>query len=233
MWDELKSALEDRFHVLAVDLPGFGENSTPVESISDMARYVFGEMDKTNMPSATVFGHSMGGYIALEMLSLNAERIDGLGLIHSHAAPDTLEIAENRRKQMDFLTSNDVRHFLKPFSKRLIAPSRREDPEILSRTWQLVGNTQTPGITGALTAMIGRKDHRALLSQVNTPVLWLVGLEDEFMPRDEVLEQAGQTRIAMLECVEGVGHMIPFEKPLDMLRIINRFLSWVYDQDNS
>src|SRR5687768_16163229 len=43
-------------------------------------------------------GHSMGGYVALEVMRQAPERVERLALLHSHARPDSPEATENRRR---------------------------------------------------------------------------------------------------------------------------------------
>src|SRR5512147_862041 len=45
-------------------------------------------------------GHSMGGYVALEILRRAPQRVDRLALLNTHARPDSPESAENRRRLM-------------------------------------------------------------------------------------------------------------------------------------
>jgi pimeloyl-ACP methyl ester carboxylesterase len=45
-------------------------------------------------------GHSMGGYVALEILRQAPRRVERLALLNTHARPDTAESTENRRRLM-------------------------------------------------------------------------------------------------------------------------------------
>jgi len=47
-----------------------------------------------------VAAHSMGGYVALEMLRRAPERIDRVAFLNTHARPDSPESAGNRQRLM-------------------------------------------------------------------------------------------------------------------------------------
>jgi pimeloyl-ACP methyl ester carboxylesterase len=70
-WDPVVPALAERFEVLAVDLPGFGE-SAPLPageepSPARLARSVAGLLDELRIDRPHVVGNSLGGWIALEL----------------------------------------------------------------------------------------------------------------------------------------------------------------------
>ena len=51
-------------------------------------------------PRFALAGHSMGGYIAFEIMRQAPERVAKLALINTQARPDTPETSERRRGQM-------------------------------------------------------------------------------------------------------------------------------------
>ncbi len=228
MWKLLENDLKSVCSVHSIDLPGFGNNNAVVETIEAIAHFVFNEMDNLGINKATILGHSMGGYVGLEMLNQYPARIEGLGLIHSHAMADDEETINKRRKQIKFLERNDAIHFLKPFSQQLLGESNRSNEDLLNQTLNLVKETNTKGIVSALKAMINRTDKTNLLGQTAVPILWLVGEEDSFIDHDAVLKQAASTNKAMLEIVKGAGHVSIFERPKESANIIKDFLKWVY-----
>jgi pimeloyl-ACP methyl ester carboxylesterase len=77
-------ALADRFRVIAVDLPGFGDSVKPLRAPFD-APYFAGVMvdvlDAAGVARAHVVGNSMGGRIGIEMALTAPERVDRLVLL--------------------------------------------------------------------------------------------------------------------------------------------------------
>lgn len=227
MWSDLEESLSNTYKVLSIDLPGFGDNHEPVDSIEAMAEYVIRIMNQNGMGEATVIGHSMGGYVALEMLHKHPNRISALGLFHSNAAADSDEKKVNRRRAIDFLETNSAFAFLKPFSKQLVSERNRGNTALANKCLRLVENTRKDTIVMALKAMMNRADHRSLLPATDTPVLWFIGEEDEFINMADILDQAASTNLAQVEIIPEVGHLAVYEAPEKTLTVIRSFLDWV------
>ncbi|MEM7625184.1 MAG: alpha/beta fold hydrolase [Planctomycetota bacterium] len=79
-FDLLGPMLAERFRVVAIDLPGFGESSKWVPSYSTRAhaRYVLEFMDRSEIDSAHVLGFSMGSGVALNMHDLAPGCLDSI-----------------------------------------------------------------------------------------------------------------------------------------------------------
>jgi pimeloyl-ACP methyl ester carboxylesterase len=78
------AALADRYRVIALDLPGFGESDKPIGAPYDaswFARSVFALMDELDVERAHLIGNSMGGRVAIEAGLTDPERVDGLVLL--------------------------------------------------------------------------------------------------------------------------------------------------------
>jgi pimeloyl-ACP methyl ester carboxylesterase len=78
------AALADRFRVIAVDLPGFGDSDKPLGAPYDarfFARAVIALLDALEIERAHVVGNSLGGRVALEVALHAPERVDRLGLL--------------------------------------------------------------------------------------------------------------------------------------------------------
>ena len=78
------AALEPRFRVIAVDLPGFGDSDKPIGAAYDprfFARAVIDLLDALSLRRAHLIGNSLGGRIALEVGLRNPGRVGRLGLL--------------------------------------------------------------------------------------------------------------------------------------------------------
>ncbi len=226
MWTDTMHALGDNWKLHAFDMCGFGTNGNTAETMRDYASDVFAQMDEAHIEKAIVLGHSMGGYVALEMLSTNPDRILGLGLIHSNAAADDDARKQARQKQIEFLQKHPTRPFLKPFSEQLLGRSNRNSL-LTDRTWELVKDAQAPAIINALKAMMVRNDHRDLIRHTNKPILWLLGVEDEFISLDMVLHQVSNTNAAKLRILDDAGHLGTWESPEQTVDTIASYIRWV------
>ena len=78
------NALADDYHVVAIDLPGFGESDKPIGAPYDarwFARSLFAAMDALGIERAHVAGNSMGGRVAIEAALTDRDRLGALLLL--------------------------------------------------------------------------------------------------------------------------------------------------------
>ena len=78
------AALSDRFRVIAVDLPGFGDSDKPIGASYD-PRFFAGAMvdllDALELDRVDVIGNSLGGRVALELALQAPERVRRMALL--------------------------------------------------------------------------------------------------------------------------------------------------------
>src|SRR6202008_442392 len=81
MWAEhLQPLARSGVHVVAVDLPGFGE--APVAPGEDAPwNDVLGTLDALEIERATLVGNSFGGAVALRVAAVAPERVTGIVLV--------------------------------------------------------------------------------------------------------------------------------------------------------
>jgi pimeloyl-ACP methyl ester carboxylesterase len=228
LWsDVIEGFNEPNLHLIPFDLPGFGSNNNRSESIPDIAQCVFAHMDDNQIETATIIGHSMGGYVALEMAHKHPERIDAIGLVHSHGSSDSEDKKINRIKLIDFVNKKGARPFLKEFAKNLLS-NKEVDKELMQQAYDLVKDTKLQGIVDAAHAMIGRQDHQSTIKNFDRPMLWIIGKQDTFMPYDVVIKQAETSQFGHLTVLENVGHLCMLEAPRKTSEVLRDFLNTVY-----
>jgi pimeloyl-ACP methyl ester carboxylesterase len=106
---------------------------TRSNTIAGMARDVLAEAPEGTVALA---GHSMGGYVALEVMRQAPGKVERLALLNTNGRPDSPESTENRR--------------------RAIALSQRDFPAVVEALLakQLTpGHLQNTDITGTITSM--------------------------------------------------------------------------------
>lgn len=78
------AALAERFRVIAVDLPGFGDSDKPIGAAYDapfFAAAMIDLLDALELERADLIGNSLGGRVALEVALLDPERVGRLVLL--------------------------------------------------------------------------------------------------------------------------------------------------------
>jgi pimeloyl-ACP methyl ester carboxylesterase len=83
-WNRLIEALDEEYHVIVVDLPGHGESiseKTLGYTMSEQAERVYSFVEAKDLKGFYLFGHSMGGAIALRYTGSHEETLKALILI--------------------------------------------------------------------------------------------------------------------------------------------------------
>ncbi len=227
IWYPLVPALSQKWHVLAPDLPGFGENR-PLHaqvSIESMAMQVATWMQQHAVDECHLVGHSMGGYIALALAEKHPEMVKGLCLLHSTARADSDEKKENRNKTVEFLEKNGVGTFVKNFIPTLFAQSRKDKLSTsIQEVIQLASNTANASAIAATLAMRDRREMLDLLRKANYPINFIGGKEDAIVPYHDLQEQAKLSDSGKLIGLEDCGHMGMYEKTEECARALLGFL---------
>jgi 2-hydroxy-6-oxonona-2,4-dienedioate hydrolase len=87
-WRDIPDALSEQFHTIAVDLIGFGGSDKPQEvdyTVKGLSKFIINFLDAINLKNEriSIVGHSLGGYIALQVAIENKNLIEKLVLIDS------------------------------------------------------------------------------------------------------------------------------------------------------
>ena len=77
--------LKDNYHIVVLDLPGFGKSDRPATkySISQYAKWVNVFLEKLSITDAYFSGNSMGGAILMEIVTRHPERVKAQALLSS------------------------------------------------------------------------------------------------------------------------------------------------------
>src|SRR5438309_5876886 len=81
-------------------------------------------------PRFALAGHSMGGYIAFEIMRQAPDRVAKLALINTQARPDTPEATERRRGMMQRAWSGQYHAVLDELLPGFVHPSRHGDASL-------------------------------------------------------------------------------------------------------
>src|SRR4030095_3989918 len=161
-------------------------------------------------------GHSMGGYVCLEMLAMRPERVTSLALIHSHVFADPPEKKEARTATMNDIKTNGRMWLVNKLIPSLFADSKASDRLIkmlITRGLQYNDDAWYYGTQ----AMRDRADHSETLKNAKVPVLMLMGEADKAVPSELALKQSGFSERSELQMYPNVGHMGMYENTSKMI----------------
>ena len=86
------------------------------------------------------------------------------------------------------------------------------------------------GITNALDAMIQRADNQGILKELEVPVLFIVGTDDEIIPSQYSFNQLVLPTISDIHLLNGIGHMGMIESTEKCVIILKNFIAFIGDR---
>jgi pimeloyl-ACP methyl ester carboxylesterase len=157
-------------------------------------------------------GHSMGGYIALEVVRQAPERV-ALALISSCAGPDTPAEAAGRRRRLELARSGKSDQPLEAAFAMLPSPANRDRAD-LAAFWSEMAHEAGPEASCTqLQVVADHADSRPLLATIRCPTAVIDGAGDQLISVEHANETASAVPPATLTIVDGARHMPPHEEP--------------------
>jgi pimeloyl-ACP methyl ester carboxylesterase len=194
---------------------------TSAKSMADYAQQVFYSLPKEG--HFVLVGHSMGGYIALEMARQFPDRIEKVILLHSTALPDTAEKQINRDRTAEFLQKHGASIFIKSFVANLFAPDFvLQHQELLDSLIARYENLSAEGLIASTRAMRDRLDFTSLLTETAIPFLFIHGDKDPLISTESILTIKAHHKCVILP---GVGHQGVYEAPQACYDAIQSFIA--------
>jgi len=164
-------------------------------------------------PRFALAGHSMGGYIAFEIMRQAPERVAKLALINTQARSDTPEASERRRGIMARARAGEYRAVLDELFPGFVHPSRHDDAALRQLVHDMGKDVGAEGFVRQQTAMMARVDSRPSLAWIKCQTLVLTGDTDNTIPNSLSKEMADGIHGAKLVILENCGHMPQPEQP--------------------
>jgi len=230
-WRPMLPLLEERFEVLAVDLPGFGHSepfppgldSTP-EALADA---VEDEMARAGFDTAHIAGNSLGGWIAFELARRGrAETVTALsptGLQHRRERDWGAGILRGMRWLARNAPAPDAL-LRNPVTRTLLAgPGSarpwKKDPDDLIVEAELFGSN--PGFEATLPHTFYAQPRG--LTTLDVPVLILWGTLDVILIPRQGRRFERLIPGAELRYLRGIGHVPMSDAPEELARAITEF----------
>jgi pimeloyl-ACP methyl ester carboxylesterase len=179
----------------------------------------------TAPPRFALVGHSMGGYIALEIMRQAAARVAKLALLNTAAPADTPQQTERRRGLIALAEGGRFGEVMGLLFPLLVHPSRRNDRELLERAGEMAEDTGAEAFVRQQKAIISRPDSLPSLGAIRCPTLVLVGDSDQLTPPERAEEIAAAIQGSRLVIVPDCGHMSALEQPAAVCGALTQWLA--------
>jgi pimeloyl-ACP methyl ester carboxylesterase len=164
-------------------------------------------------PRFALAGHSMGGYVAFEIMRQAPERVAKLALINTQARPDMPEATARRRAMMARAKGGEYRAVLDELFSGFVHPSRRVDASLRQLVYDMGDEVGVEAFVRQQEAIISRPDSRPILASIKCPTLVLSGDADNTIPNALSVEMADNIYNARLVILLNCGHLPQVEQP--------------------
>ena len=164
-------------------------------------------------------GHSMGGWLAIEVMKKAKNRVDKLVLINTSARPDSFEKMQRRKSLIQMAQSGRFDEVVELILENFIYKT-----EITDAVRRMFYNQGSAAFIAQEEAMLARSDCLPILSQIDCPTLVLHAAQDKNFTLEEHQEIASKIAHAKLAIVQDAGHMSPMEQPEEITEHIAKAL---------
>lgn len=222
--------LHENYHVVTIDLPPFGKSGKSnkfLYSYKQMAKAVIAVIEHLNIQRCILAGHSMGGQIVLNIIRQKPELAAYALLLCSSAYLP---------KSNKSLIYSSYIPFFHLYVKRHLAKSGLEanlQNVVYDKT--LIDEDMRKGyldpfmdndIFKALRKMIRDREGdlpRQEIQRVNTPCLLIWGENDKVVPLSKGKQLAADLPNAKLVILKETGHLVPEERPAEIVHAMKQF----------
>jgi len=216
-------ALAQRFHVYAPLVPGYGdsEECPELRDMLDFTLHTWDVVSALGLKDPVLAGFSMGGMIASEMAAIAPNDVSRLALIapaglwlDQHPIPDFFAMLPFELPPVLFYDAEAG-------AKAMTAGVDLSDPNFLQGF--LVQNARQLGAAGKILFPIPERGLSSRLYRIRAKTQLIWGDSDKLIA--PVYAQEFQRGIAgsSVTMIPQAGHLVPFEKPAEVVAAINRF----------
>jgi pimeloyl-ACP methyl ester carboxylesterase len=170
-------------------------------------------------------GSSMGGMLALHVHREAPDRVAAMALLSTTAQPDTPALIQLRSDAIVEFQQGRAEAVLRINAAFAFHPEHAADP---ARVDDYVERILAGGVDQLITqnrAVMARDDMRPWLAEVRCPVLVACGDADLLTPAAMSREIAGAIPQARIEVVARAGHLMTWEQPEAVNRLLLHWLA--------
>lgn len=172
-----------------------------------------------------LIGHSMGGYLAFEIIRQAANRVQKLCLMNTSARPDNDEGKAKRKENIYKVEHGKFDEVIAAALPNLVHPSNKDNKQFAEIITAAHHDAGAQGYINQQTAIMGRPDSRPLFTKITVPTLVITGDGDKLIPLEPSQEMADGIKGAELVVVPDAGHMAALEQPDSVAKALTGWLA--------
>tara|TARA_B110000971_G_C19857173_1_gene429936 strand:- start:52 stop:804 length:753 start_codon:yes stop_codon:yes gene_type:complete len=224
MWKPQIEFFKDNYRIIVPALPGFGKSSyiKPCDSIQCMAKSVLDSLEKKEIKSFNLLGHSMGGMIVQEIAKLAGEKIlklicYGTGSIGN--IPGRFETIDESREKLKI---NGLKNTAYRIAKTWFI---EEDKAKYFYLCEEAGKQTT--LEAADNGLVAMKNWNGFenLKKIKNETLIIWGDQDKAYNLNQIETLKNNIFDSNIKIIKGCSHNAHLEKPDEFNTILGEFLN--------
>jgi 3-oxoadipate enol-lactonase len=224
LWEPQLAALRGRFRVLAPDLRGFGRS--PVTPGCVLMREYAADIEELlgtlGIARAAAVGLSMGGLVAMELVTASPGRYWALGLVATTAAPPSPQDLRTRDERAEATEQAGMGVLVDYMHTGLYSPAC--PPAVRARVDAMMAAAPPAGAAAALRGRGRRPDYRPLIAALDIPALVVAGTADPWSNAEVTAEIASSLKRPEAVLLDGSGHLPNLEAEAQFNEALLTFL---------
>ena len=164
-------------------------------------------------PVFALAGLSMGGIVAMEVLSQASERVERLALLYTNPLAELSDVAKRRGPQIDAVRNGQLKEIIRDEMKPNYLFDGDKKTKILKLCMDMALDIGPDAFIRQSIALRDRIDQKNTLRTYKRPALVLCGRHDVLCPleRHELMHNLLEN--SKLEIIEDAGHLPTLEQP--------------------
>ncbi len=222
--DPVLAALQARYRITAPVAPGFNDldELSRIDNIHELALDYDDLIEELGLDRLSIVGHSFGAMIAAEIAAHFPQRAERLVLLAPfglwNGAYPVADVFAVPYTQIDDILWHD------PMARDAFAKQPVSDGDVKEAAAQMVNLAQSLTAVTKFVWPIPDRGLRRRLPRIACPTLVIFGAEDGIVPSRYAHDFKVGLRHGQTAVVAGAGHMLPYEKPEQVMDLIDRFL---------
>ena len=217
-WSHQYGRLHKKYNIVAISLPGHGSSGGNGEvDVEGYCLWVNKLLAIIDLESAVLVGHSLGAAIALRFAINYPQEITGIVLVGGGMKmpvnPFFLEFLKTNPPEV----SAEVIDLICKYS--LAKENRSKFSAPLQKS---LSQSSVEVLYGDLSAC-NNLDLTQETGEIKVPALVICGAEDKMTPLDFSRQLAAGISGAKLEIIQGAGHMVMLERPVEFNMSLDKF----------
>jgi len=234
-WEKIIPGLADHYQVISFDNRGAGKSAQPEGpyTVSMMAEDTIGLLEELGGEAVYLLGHSLGGFIAQEVVVRRPDLVSKLILASTNyggtkvipITPEALEVLTSREGDPVELVRRGIEISAAPGFADKQPDLVRELTDYRFTNPVPPPQYQAQVNAGAGMGALTEKQVEKRMGGIDVPVLILFGAHDRVVPPGNAELMAEQISDAKIKILPEAGHIFPIEDPAGTVQAVHSFLS--------